>query len=124
MDFSLSDEQQMIRDMCREFAEEEIKPHAEEMDRSGEFPYEIVHKMADLGLLGDEDGAGGFTLPRACGDGGDNVGREADFRAVGGFDNHHGGGGGDALGDGVGFVLKLRAIDRIGISRGEILCGL
>jgi butyryl-CoA dehydrogenase len=52
MDFSLSDEQQMIRDMCREFAEEEIKPHAEEMDRSGEFPYEIVHKMADLGLLG------------------------------------------------------------------------
>jgi len=42
MDFSLSDEQQMIRNMCREFAEEEIKPHAEEMDRSGAFPYEIV----------------------------------------------------------------------------------
>ena len=52
MDFSVSDEQQMIRGMCREFAEGEIKPHAEEMDRSSEFPYEIVHKMAELGLLG------------------------------------------------------------------------
>lgn len=52
MDFTLSAEQQMIRDMCREFAEEEIKPHAEEMDRTGAFPYEIVRKMGELGLLG------------------------------------------------------------------------
>ncbi|HEU4782384.1 MAG TPA: acyl-CoA dehydrogenase family protein [Ktedonobacterales bacterium] len=70
MDFSLSDEQQMIRDMCREFAEEEIKPHAEEMDRSGEFPYEIVHKMADLGLLGlpfpEEYGGAGADFLSYC----------------------------------------------------------
>src|SRR5690348_550978 len=46
MDFTLSAEQQMIRDMCREFAEAEIKPRAEEMDRSAAFPYDLIHKMA------------------------------------------------------------------------------
>lgn len=70
MDFSLNDEQQMIRDMCREFAEEEIKPHAEEMDRSGAFPYEIVRKMADLGLLGlpfpEEYGGAGADFLSYC----------------------------------------------------------
>ena len=67
MDFTLNDEQAMIRDMCREFAEEEIKPRAEEMDRTAEFPYEIVRKMGSLGLLGlpfpeDEGGAGADFL--------------------------------------------------------------
>jgi short-chain 2-methylacyl-CoA dehydrogenase len=52
MDFSLSAEQQMIRNLCREFAEAEIMPHAEEMDRAGSFPYEIIQKMAELGFLG------------------------------------------------------------------------
>jgi short/branched chain acyl-CoA dehydrogenase len=52
MDFSLTDEQRMIRDMCREFAEQEIKPRAEEMDRTEEFPYDLIKKMAELGLLG------------------------------------------------------------------------
>ncbi len=52
MDFTLNDEQRMIRDLCREFAEDEIKPQAEEMDRTAAFPYEIVRKMAALGLLG------------------------------------------------------------------------
>jgi butyryl-CoA dehydrogenase len=67
MDFTLSAEQQMIRDLCRDFAAAEIKPHAEEMDRSGAFPYAIVHKMAELGLLGlpfpeEYGGAGGDFL--------------------------------------------------------------
>src|SRR5262245_24561743 len=67
MDFTLSAEQQMIRDLCRDFAEAEIKPHAEEMDRSGKFPYAIVGKMAELGLLGlpfpeEYGGAGGDFL--------------------------------------------------------------
>jgi len=67
MDFTLSAEQQMIRDLCRDFAAAEIKPHAEEMDRSGEFPYAIVGKMAELGLLGlpfpeEYGGAGGDFL--------------------------------------------------------------
>jgi short-chain 2-methylacyl-CoA dehydrogenase len=67
MDFTLNDEQTMIRDMCREFADEEIKPRAEEIDRTAEFPYEIVRKMGSLGLLGlpfpeDEGGAGADFL--------------------------------------------------------------
>jgi short-chain 2-methylacyl-CoA dehydrogenase len=52
MDFALSDEQQMIRDMCREFAEDEIKPRAEQMDHTAAFPYDLVRKMGELGLLG------------------------------------------------------------------------
>ena len=70
MDFTLSDEQQMIRDMCREFAEDEIKPHAEELDRTSAFPYDIVHKMADLGLLGlpfpEEYGGAGADFLSYC----------------------------------------------------------
>lgn len=52
MDFSLNEEQLAIRDTCREFAEQEIKPRAEEMDRTGAFPYELIQKMGELGLLG------------------------------------------------------------------------
>ncbi len=52
MDFSLNEEQQAIRDTCREFAEQEIKPLAEEMDQTGQFPYALVKKMGELGLLG------------------------------------------------------------------------
>ncbi|HLI71763.1 MAG TPA: acyl-CoA dehydrogenase family protein [Ktedonobacteraceae bacterium] len=52
MDFSLNEEQQAIRDTCREFAEQEIKPLAEEMDRTGQFPYALIKKMGELGLLG------------------------------------------------------------------------
>ncbi|MGH2505782.1 MAG: acyl-CoA dehydrogenase family protein, partial [Ktedonobacterales bacterium] len=70
MDFTLNDEQTMIRNMCREFAEEEIKPHAEEMDRTAEFPYEIVRKMASLGLLGlpfpEEYGGAGADYLSYC----------------------------------------------------------
>ncbi len=44
MDFTLNEEQSAIRDTCREFAEQEIKPLAEEMDRTGEFPYALVRK--------------------------------------------------------------------------------
>jgi short-chain 2-methylacyl-CoA dehydrogenase len=70
MDFMLSDEQQMIRDMCRQFAEEEIKPQAEEMDRTGEFPYELVRKMGELGLLGlpfpEEYGGAGADFLAYC----------------------------------------------------------
>ena len=52
MDFTLNEEQQAIRDTCRDFAEQEIKPIAEEIDRTGEFPYNVVRKMGELGLLG------------------------------------------------------------------------
>jgi butyryl-CoA dehydrogenase len=67
MDFSLSEEQLAIRDTCREFAEQEIKPRAEEMDRTGEFPYALIKQMGELGLLGlpfpeEYDGAGADFL--------------------------------------------------------------
>jgi butyryl-CoA dehydrogenase len=70
MDFALSDEQQMIRNLCRDFAEAEIKPHAEELDRTGTFPYEIVRKMGELGLLGlpfpEEYGGAGADFLSYC----------------------------------------------------------
>jgi short-chain 2-methylacyl-CoA dehydrogenase len=70
MDFSLSAEQQMIRNLGREFAESEIKPKAEEMDQSGAFPYEIIRKMADLGFLGlpfpEEYGGAGADFLSYC----------------------------------------------------------
>jgi butyryl-CoA dehydrogenase len=52
MDFSLSAEQMQIRATAREFAEELIMPRAEELDRTGEFPLELVRQMGELGLLG------------------------------------------------------------------------
>jgi short/branched chain acyl-CoA dehydrogenase len=70
MDFTLTDEQQMIRDMCREFAEQEIKPRAEEMDHTGQFPYDLIKKMAELGLLGlpfpEEYGGAGADFLSYC----------------------------------------------------------
>jgi butyryl-CoA dehydrogenase len=52
MDFQLTEEQQMMQRMVREFAEKEIRPITREIDASGQFPWEIIHKMAGLGLLG------------------------------------------------------------------------
>jgi short-chain 2-methylacyl-CoA dehydrogenase len=70
MDFTLNEEQAAIRDTCRDFAEQEIKPRAEEMDRSGEFPYDIVRKMGELGLLGlpfpEEYGGAGADFLSYC----------------------------------------------------------
>ncbi len=52
MDFTLTEEQEAIRNTCREFAEQEIQPLAQEIDRTGEFPYTLIRKMGELGLLG------------------------------------------------------------------------
>jgi butyryl-CoA dehydrogenase len=52
MRFDLSDEQQMVQAMAREFAESEIRPIADEIDRQGRFPHETVKRMGELGLLG------------------------------------------------------------------------
>lgn len=48
----LSEEQQMIWDQVRSFAEKEIKPKAEAIDRSAEFPAAIVKQLGELGLMG------------------------------------------------------------------------
>lgn len=52
MTFALSDEHEAFRKVVREFAEAEIAPHAEEWDRDHVFPFDVVHKMGDLGLMG------------------------------------------------------------------------
>ncbi|MDQ2904403.1 MAG: acyl-CoA dehydrogenase family protein [Chloroflexota bacterium] len=70
MDFSLNEEQVAIRHTCREFAEQEIKPRAEEMDRTGAFPYDLMRKMGELGLLGlpfpEEYGGAGADFLAYC----------------------------------------------------------
>jgi alkylation response protein AidB-like acyl-CoA dehydrogenase len=67
MDFDLSPDHQLIRRTVREFAEGEIAPVAEELDRTKSFPYEIVAKLGALGLMGipfpaEHGGAGADTL--------------------------------------------------------------
>jgi short-chain 2-methylacyl-CoA dehydrogenase len=52
VDFDLSDEQRLLQRTVREFAREEIAPVAEELDREKRFPYEIVAKLGELGLMG------------------------------------------------------------------------
>jgi butyryl-CoA dehydrogenase len=52
MDFSLSQDQKMVREMVREFALKELEPIAAEIDESREFPHASMKKMAELGLLG------------------------------------------------------------------------
>jgi butyryl-CoA dehydrogenase len=70
MNFDLTDEQKAIRDLCRDFAENEVKPQAERNDAEERFPYDLVKKMADLGLMGlpfpeEYGGAGGDTVSYA-----------------------------------------------------------
>ncbi|MCD4724270.1 MAG: acyl-CoA dehydrogenase family protein [Bacteroidales bacterium] len=52
MNFELTEEQQMIRDTVRDFAEREIKPLAQELDEKAEFSYDITAKMGELGIFG------------------------------------------------------------------------
>ncbi len=52
MNFDLSEEQGLIRDTVRDFAEREIKPLAKELDEKAEFSYDLTKKMGELGLFG------------------------------------------------------------------------
>jgi butyryl-CoA dehydrogenase len=52
MDFALSEQHAEIRRTVRDFAEREIAPVADDLERRGEFPSEIIRKAAELGLLG------------------------------------------------------------------------
>jgi alkylation response protein AidB-like acyl-CoA dehydrogenase len=54
MDLELNEEQRMIRDMARDFAQKEIAPIAAELDEAGEFPTETVRTMGELGFMGIE----------------------------------------------------------------------
>lgn len=52
MDFSLSQEQKMIKDSVRKFAAEQILPHSRQWEHEGKFPRDLLYKMGDLGYLG------------------------------------------------------------------------
>lgn len=52
MDFKLTSEQEMIRDMVRDFTEKNIKPVAALYDEEKQFPFQNIKKMAELGLMG------------------------------------------------------------------------
>ena len=52
MSFQITNEQEMIRLMAREFAKKELAPYAYERDHSGTFPFEAVKKMGALGMMG------------------------------------------------------------------------
>ncbi len=52
IDFALTDEQELVREQVRRFAEERIAPGVRQRDRDHEFPADLVAEMADLGLLG------------------------------------------------------------------------
>lgn len=52
MDFELTKDQKLVQEMVRKFAVNELEPVASEIDRSGEFPWAGIKKMAELGLLG------------------------------------------------------------------------
>src|SRR3954469_5439108 len=72
VDFDLSPEHELIRDTVRDFAEGEVAPVAEELDREKRFPYEIVRQLGDLGLMGipfpeEYGGGGGDSLASAIG---------------------------------------------------------
>jgi alkylation response protein AidB-like acyl-CoA dehydrogenase len=60
MDFRLNEEQEMLRQMVRDFAERELKPRAHETDEQAELPQDVIRQMAGLGLLG-------LTIPEEYG---------------------------------------------------------
>ncbi|MXQ53635.1 acyl-CoA dehydrogenase family protein [Shimazuella alba] len=63
MNFELTKEQSMIQKLMREFSEEEVKPGADQRDQTGEFPHDIIRKMAKLSLMG-------LNFPESYGGGG------------------------------------------------------
>jgi len=80
MNFEFTEEQQMVRDAARKFAEAELMPHAKELDNTREFPWDAVRQMGELGFLGapvpeEYGGSGmdaisylliGIEIARAC----------------------------------------------------------
>ena len=69
MNFDLSDEHRMLQETVRAFVAKEVAPRARHVDESGEFPWETLHAMAKLGLLG-------LNVPEAFG------GSGADYLSV------------------------------------------
>jgi acyl-CoA dehydrogenase len=70
VDFSLTPEQESLRELARKFARSEMAPHAAEIDRTGRFPEEIYRKAWELGLMNlnvpEEYGGTGLGLLDQC----------------------------------------------------------
>ena len=70
MYIELNEEQELLRDTVRRFAEEVVKPRAKEIDESGEFPIDFFHQAGELGLGGvcvpDEYGGAGMDSVSYC----------------------------------------------------------
>jgi butyryl-CoA dehydrogenase len=70
MDIQLTEEQRQVRDLCREFADRELKPNARKWDEEHRFPREAVKQLGEMGLMGvavptDWGGAGMDTVSYA-----------------------------------------------------------
>jgi short-chain 2-methylacyl-CoA dehydrogenase len=70
VDLDLTQEHELVRATVREFAEQRVAPVAEQLDREGRFPYELVEELAELGLMGmtipeEYGGAGADTVSYA-----------------------------------------------------------
>ena len=89
MDFQLSEEQQMMREMAHRFAEERVKPGAAERDRNHEFPVDLLKECAEFHGCGCPGGVGwcrdglhfvrhhdGRGIPGMCVNRGDSVGEQ------------------------------------------------
>jgi len=63
LNFDLDQEHELVRSTVRDFAQGRVAPVAEELDREGRFPYDLVAGMAELGLMG-------MTIPEEYGGGG------------------------------------------------------
>jgi short-chain 2-methylacyl-CoA dehydrogenase len=63
LNLDLTQEHELVRSTVREFAEQRVAPVAEELDREGRFPYELVAELSELGLMG-------MTIPEEYGGGG------------------------------------------------------
>ncbi|MEZ4770852.1 MAG: acyl-CoA dehydrogenase family protein [Caldilineales bacterium] len=70
LDFQFNDEQRMVRDLAHQFAEKEIMPVAEHYDTSGEYPWPIIRKGLQLGLMNvnipEEYGGPGLDVLGEC----------------------------------------------------------
>jgi alkylation response protein AidB-like acyl-CoA dehydrogenase len=70
VEYFFTDTQKEIRDLARRFAQEKMKPVRAELDKTGEFPFELMKGMADLGLMGvyfpEEYGGLGGGIMEMC----------------------------------------------------------
>ncbi len=70
MDFELTEDQQLIRDTVKDFADRVVAPRAAEIDKTGDFPVDILGQMAELGLMGlpiaEEYGGSGADYLSYC----------------------------------------------------------